>query len=72
MSVGSLSDESKKPSDRQVRPAGSDLGDQRHICDCSTVTTISIDLGVDLAKYRGDIVVDVMRTHPMVMIGGTI
>jgi len=24
----------------------------------------------DLAKFGGDIVVDVMRTHPMVIIGG--
>jgi hypothetical protein len=24
----------------------------------------------DLTKFRGDVVVDVMRTHPMIIIGG--
>jgi hypothetical protein len=24
----------------------------------------------DLTKFRGDVVVDVMRTHPMIIVGG--
>ena len=33
-------------------------------------TTMSSSAHYDLAKFGGDTVVDIMRTHPMIIIGG--
>ena len=31
-----------------------------------------VSCACDLARFRGDVVVDIMRTHPMVIIGGIV
>ncbi|MGO9934665.1 MAG: hypothetical protein ACLPV8_23020 [Steroidobacteraceae bacterium] len=43
--------------------AGSQLRETRHVRD-------AVICVYDLAKFGGDTVVDIMRTHPMIIIGG--
>lgn len=74
---GGVSSESLRP----IRFAGSVLGAQRHVCaffhNADEQYPILLPFirdpvicVYDLAKLSGAVVVDVLRTHPMVVIGG--
>ena len=51
--------------------AGSQLGEARHVCAFfnSAEDEGAVICVYDLARFGGDTVIDIMRTHPMVIIG---
>jgi hypothetical protein len=52
--------------EKAVRLAGSILDRSRHVC----AFFASKDEEYDLAKFGAGVVMDILRTHPMVIIGG--
>ncbi|MFL6336140.1 MAG: hypothetical protein ACJ754_22770 [Pyrinomonadaceae bacterium] len=49
--------------------AGSRLSQPRHVCAFFHNAVICV---YDLAKFGGETVIDIMRTHPLVVIGGSL
>jgi hypothetical protein len=58
-------------STQPIRFAGSELGEKRHICAFfNSADEDPVIRAYDLTRFSGNVVVDLMRTHPMIIIDG--